>query len=408
MMTWANSLRVAFVDAVLSGARSIRIVRDGRDMEHGASEIRVLALITSLGIGGAERQLCSVTEALITRGLQVNIVTMLEPVSQSAQFTPAGVPVTALHMTKGQLSIRSLREAVRTTKEIKPHVILSFNYPANVLGRLLGAVCRVPVVITSLQNTFFGGIHRDIVLRLTDCLTTLNVPNSNCGARALIRRRVAARSKTVVIWNGIDVVQWNRDARIPGDSANDPRREPGAFHWMAVGRLEPQKDYSTLLAACQILGKGTTSFRLWIAGSGPLNDQLREELRRRSLEAIVKFIGRRSDIPSLLARSDAFVLSSAWEGSPNVVLEAMTVGLPVVATAVGGVPELIKQNETGYLVPPQEPESLANAMLEMMSRSTEQRLQMGEAARARVEAHYSLEVVVDRWESLIRSAVGNK
>lgn len=387
-------------------------------MEHGVeiavrresrvSEVRVLALITSLGIGGAERQLCSVAEALTKRGLHVTLVTMLEPTSQSAHFTPAGVPVTTLHMTKGRLSIRSLREAVRTTKEIKPHVILSFNYPANVLGRLLGAVCRVPVVITSLQNTFFGGIHRDIVLRLTDCLTTLNVPNSDCGANALIRRHVATRSKTVVIWNGIDVVQWNRDARNPGESANDPKREPGAFQWIAVGRLEPQKDYSTLLAACQILAKGTASFRLWIAGSGPLNNQLREELQRRSLEGVVEFIGRRSDIPGLLARCDAFVLSSAWEGSPNVVLEAMTVGLPVVATAVGGVPELIKPNETGYLVPPREPQSLASAMLDMMSRSTEQRLRMGEAARALVDAHYSLEAVVNRWESLIRSAVGNK
>jgi glycosyltransferase involved in cell wall biosynthesis len=377
--------------------------------EESISGIRVLALITGLGVGGAERQMCSVTEMLVRRGLDVTLVTMLEPAAQTVEFVPAGVPVTTLHMTKGRFSFRSFREAVRVTRGIRPHVILSFNYPANVLGRLLGVVCRVPVVITGLQNTFFGGLHRDIVLRLTDCLTTVNVPNSDAGGRSLIRRHVATRAKTVVIANGIDVARWDRDACAPGELANFPERDPQVFQWIAVGRLEPQKDYSTLLASCELLANRTPRprFRVWIAGSGPLSARLQDELARRALGGLVDLVGRRADIPRILARCDAFVLSSAWEGSPNVVLEAMTAGLPVVATAVGGVPDLIRHDETGCLVPAREPEALADAMFEMMSKTPAQRRRMGEAARAHVEARYSLDAVVSRWESRIRTAVDN-
>jgi len=114
----------------------------------------------------------------------------------------------------------------------------------------------------------------------------------------------------------------------------------------------------------------------------------------------VVFLGLRRDIPSLLDAADGYVLSSAWEGLPNVVMEAMAAVKPVVATCVGGVPELVQEGVNGYIVPPGDSEALPTAMVKMMALSEAERRAMGEAGRAYIEANYSLEHVVDQWEAL--------
>ena len=114
----------------------------------------------------------------------------------------------------------------------------------------------------------------------------------------------------------------------------------------------------------------------------------------------VVFLGLRRDIPSLLDAADGYVLSSVWEGLPNAVMEAMAAAKPVVATCVGGVPELVQEDETGFIAPPRNPEALAQAMEKMMALPKEKRLEMGEVGRAYIEANYSLEHVVDQWEAL--------
>lgn len=125
----------------------------------------------------------------------------------------------------------------------------------------------------------------------------------------------------------------------------------GAFTWLAVGNLRPAKDYPTLLAAAQMCVGATRSFHLFIVGEGPGRPSLERGIRRLDLSAHVTLLGFRSDVPRLLRACDAFVLSSAWEGMPNTVMEAMAAGLPVVSTDAGGVHELLVQGECGWIDP---------------------------------------------------------
>ena len=139
---------------------------------------------------------------------------------------------------------------------------------------------------------------------------------------------------------------------------------------------------------------------LYVAGQGSLREDLENQVRSMGMEGRVKFLGLRRDVPRLLAAADGFVLASAWEGLPNVVMEALAASIPVVATRVGGVPELVLDGKSGFTVPPKDPDALAQAMLRLMALPREIRFRMGQTGRAYVEAHYGLENVVNQWEKL--------
>ncbi len=145
-----------------------------------------------------------------------------------------------------------------------------------------------------------------------------------------------------------------------------------------------------------------------MAGQGPLLENLKRQSINLGISDRVVFLGLRRDIPSLLDAADGFVLSSAWEGLPNIVMEAMAAAKPVVATCVGGVPELVQEGVNGYIVPPGDSEALATAMVKMMALSDAERRAMGEAGRAYIEANYSLEHVVDQWEALYMELLQRK
>jgi glycosyltransferase involved in cell wall biosynthesis len=174
---------------------------------------------------------------------------------------------------------------------------------------------------------------------------------------------------------------------------------PEEFVWLAIGRLLPQKDYPTMLQALQPLAR---TARLFIAGRGPLLDQMKQLAEQLGLDSRVSFLGVRDDIAALLAAADGFVLSSAWEGMPNVVMEALAAARPVVATSVGGVPELVQPDVSGYLVPPRNPGALSQAMNRLMALPPEQRREMGLAGHRHVAANYALETMAQRWMTLYR------
>jgi len=131
------------------------------------------------------------------------------------------------------------------------------------------------------------------------------------------------------------------------------------------------------------------SMELWLVGDGPLRVKVKKKVEAKGLKEKVRFLGLRDDIPDLLAEASILVLPSDWEGVPLTVLEAMAAGKPVVATAVGGVPELVDEGKTGFLVPPQAPDALAGAILRL-ARDPELRKRMGEVARKRALERFDI------------------
>ena len=359
---------------------------------------RNLLLSTSLGLGGADRQILYLAETLLAHDYDVRLVSMTPVGEMGRQAAANGLPITSLDMEAGHADWRALRRLVSLLRDWRPHLLTTFMYHANLMGRVAGRWAGVPHIITSIRSERNGSAARDWLFRLTNWMDHRCTTNSEEVAASLWKRGLLSREKLTVIPNGVDLATFSVEA----DEAARLRGELGLtcdqFAWLAVGRLREQKDYPTLLNAFQQLGD--TSGRLLIAGRGPLQGQLQQLTDRLGMARQVTFLGVREDIPALLAAADGFVLSSAWEGMPNVVMEALAAARPVVATRVGGVTELVEQDQSGLLVPPRDPSALSQAMRQVMSLSLEQRRRMGLRGRQQVATHYTLAAMAGRWMGL--------
>jgi glycosyltransferase involved in cell wall biosynthesis len=174
-----------------------------------------------------------------------------------------------------------------------------------------------------------------------------------------------------------------------------------------VARLSPEKDFATLLRATWILIKDSPDFRLKIVGDGGERQKLEQLSEELNLTNHVEFLGERSDVSQLLPQAGFFVSSSRTEGISLTLLEAMAVGLPVVATRVGGNPEIVVEGKTGRLVQPQSPEALALAMRDLL-KDQEGWPVFGELARQRVEQHFNVRNMVRQYEDLYRELLDGK
>jgi glycosyltransferase involved in cell wall biosynthesis len=367
---------------------------------------RILLLSTSLGMGGADRQILYLARALLAHNWEVRLVSMTPLVEMGRQAVEEGLPITSLEMQPGRPDWGGLRHLVALLRSWKPHLLTSFMYHANILGRVAGRSAGVPVIVSSIRSERNGSAARDWMMRLTNWMDDCCTANSQRVAESFSRRKILPREKLRVIPNGVDIAALTA----PSEDRVRLRAElglaAGEFLWLAIGRLLDQKDYPTLLQAFQPLASAPA--RLLIAGRGPLRDELQHRAQQLGIARQVEFLGVRHDIAALLAAADGFVLSSAWEGMPNVVMEALAAATPVVATEVGGVAELVEAGQSGFLVPAGDPGALAAGMRLLMSLPEEQRRRMGQRGRDRMVAHYSLEAMADHWLALYREPLGAK
>jgi glycosyltransferase involved in cell wall biosynthesis len=183
---------------------------------------------------------------------------------------------------------------------------------------------------------------------------------------------IAGPDKVHVVYNGVAPEQWlvhrhTAAGRVSGAAdqvSTAGRMANGALCVVSVGRLTQQKDIETLLHAWRLVHG---PHHLALVGDGPSRPSLEQMIERHGLTGRVDLLGARDDVPQILRRSDLFVLSSRWEGLPLAVIEAMMSGLPVIATAVGGIPEQVVEGETGLLVPPGDPDTLARAVSRLLN-----------------------------------------
>ena len=356
---------------------------------------KALLLSTSLGMGGADRQVLHLTRALLSHGYDVRLVSMTPLAEMGLQAATDGLPVSSLNMQRGRADWASFQRFINLLQDWKPQLLTSFMYHANLLGRLAGKVAGVPLIVTSIRSERNGGRGRDWLIRLTNWMDHCCTTNSQEVADSLLARRLVTPGKLRVIPNGVDVTAFLTPPAVGSGVRKEVGLSEGEFLWLAIGRLLPQKDYPNLLQAFKLLAPAPA--RLAIAGRGPLLNLLQQQVTQLGLEENVTFMGVRQDVPALLAAADGFVLSSAWEGMPNVVMEALAAGTPVVATRVGGVPELVEPGRSGFLAPPENPVALADSMRQLMSLPGWQREAMGLHGRQHVAARYGMGAMAERW-----------
>jgi sugar transferase (PEP-CTERM/EpsH1 system associated) len=208
------------------------------------------------------------------------------------------------------------------------------------------------------------------------------------------------------IYNGVDMTRFKPAERAARDVLPAGFAAPNSVVIGTVGRLSGEKDQANLIAAFARARRSTASpeLRLVLVGDGPLQENLREHARALGIAEQVWFAGPRSDVAEVLRAFDVFVLPSLGEGISNTILEAMACGRPVIATRVGGNPELVLEQQSGLLVPAADPDALAAAMVRY-ARDPALRQQHGAAGRARIEREFSMEAMVARYREVYDAAL---
>jgi glycosyltransferase involved in cell wall biosynthesis len=241
------------------------------------------------------------------------------------------------------------------------------------------------------------------VYRVTDRLADVTTNVSRAGVERYIRVGAAPAGRIRWIPNGVDVGRFERGPATR-DAVRTALHVADAFVFLAVGRLERAKGFDVLLQALSLVRTRNDNMAVLIAGDGSQRAKLDAQASSLGLGAgIVRFLGTRDDVPDLMAAADGLVLPSRWEGLPMVLLEASSACLPVVATDVGGNAEVVVDRVTGFLVPSDDEEALAAAMVRIANLSAEERHEMAKRARQLVQKWYSLSAVVDTWLDLYTS-----
>ena len=365
---------------------------------------RISILSSGLGRGGAEKQLEALALALAEAGAIVEITSMIPCDESRFELAARHVAISSLEMKRGRIDPRTIATYTRRLRERRPQLLVAFNTPACLMARIAGRAASVPVIVSSLRNERVGGLGREWFLRWTDSLGHASCTNSTAVAESLVRRRIVPGNRIRVIPNGLQIAS-PLDVNVPRVRAR-LGISAATFLWVAIGRLEPQKDYSNLLSALGHLRSRGASFSVAVAGAGPLRAALEHATHDAGLNDHVSWLGLRDDIPQLLAAADALVLSSRWEGLPNVVMEALAAGVPAVATKVGGVAELIDDGRTGFVVPVSNAQALSDAMSTMMQLPGDARREMGALGREHMARHFSMERSIARWFELFEELLG--
>jgi glycosyltransferase involved in cell wall biosynthesis len=364
---------------------------------------KLVLLITLAETGGAQAYVARLLPALVAE-LDVTVAAHGRGFLADAATEAGAAYVPLAHVRRPLRPLEDLRgfvELVRLLRRERPQILHANSSKAGILGRLAAVVTGVPVRFFTVHGWAFKA-HEGLAARfylwadrLMRPLTTTTICVAHSELEAGLRARTCRADRAVVIHNGIEL--GPRPAR---------RERPGEpVTLVSVGRMRAPKDFVTLVRAMTALDPAAA--RLRIVGDGPDRDAVEAEIRSHGLHDAVELLGERDDVPEILAAADVFVLSSHSEGLPMSVLEAMATGLPVVASAVGGVPEAVADRETGLLVAPRDPGALGEALDRLVS-DAGLRVRLGAAGRRRAADRFAIEACRRAHLELYRSAVARK
>ena len=310
----------------------------------------------------------------------------LEPI-RALGLDPVVIPWRGIVHPTGALGVARLA-ALMVSRQVD--LVHANDYAMSVLGLLAARLARARFITNRVDcghlRPGFGVAHRKLeafAARNSDLVCA----NADAVRKVCIEEEGCDPERVAVVRNGIDLSRF--DSLAQQEPAAPIGMRPGDFNVAVVGNLWPVKGHTTLVEAAALLAERTPRIRFFCAGEGVMRPALEKRLRQLGIEDRVVLLGHRSDVPAILARSNALALCSSNEGLSNAIMEAMAARLPVVATRVGGNPELLEGGR-GLLVPYGDPRALAQALLRISTAPDEART-MGRKGRAFVEAELSLE-----------------
>lgn len=384
----------------MSGGAQVHVERPLRK----GRPARLAHVVLGLNVGGLERVVLRLIERTPRDRFTPVVCALQEPGALASELERMGVPIAVVPRRPGLDPALPMRLSAWLDRE-GIDLVHTHNPSPHLYGALAAALARNagrsgapgPRVVHTKHGRNYPGVRRKVLVnRLASSLTDKVVAVSDDARAVAIDVEGVDPSKVVTILNGVDTDEFR-----PGDAAAARARlglPQGGYHVGCVARLSPEKDHATLLSAFAALRAGRPDAHLTLIGDGPLRKELEAEAARLSLGGGVTFAGTRGDIAELLPAFDVFVLSSTTEGISLTLVEAASAGLPIVATRVGGNPEIVRDGETGLLVPPGDPAALA-AGLELLA-SDPDRAEMGRRGRARMVERFSVDRMVQAYEHL--------
>ena len=358
-------------------------------------KINVLRVVSNLGTGGVQIRLASLIPYLNKGKFNIFICSFQDgPLKKT--LIRAGFKVYIVKR-RSKFDPICINRLIKIIKKEKIHIIHTHAHKPNTTARIAAILAKVPVIIANEHNVdeWKSGFQKTtdrFLAKRTDKIIVVSK-----AVQKFYELSGIPKNKFHLIYNGLDLSKFDNKK-----SRESKRKELGineeTFVIGTVGRIHPQKGHEFLIEVGEKLSKENGSILFLIIGGGYLKEKLERKIKSLNIEKHFLFLGEREDLPELLSCMDIFILSSVREGFPNVILEAMASSLPVVATDVGGVKELMIDNQTGFIVPPAKP-SLLYENVSKLIKDKELRHKMGNAGFEQVK-QFSIEKMARETEDL--------
>jgi len=371
-----------------------------------AEPFKILYVSTSTTLGGAEKTLFTLATLIDPKLCQVAGVVSLKPKGAYAdKLERAGTPVYSLNV-KSRAGLQDIQKLALVVHETRPDLVHAIMYQGIQLCRAVRRLGYAEFKLISSPRVNYrsrGGVSL-MIDRFLKSADDLLITECAASRRYLTESLGYPENGVLTIYNGVDIAGWP----ISKPDRTKLRKELGVADneilLGSVGRLDEQKGHLTLLETLSRL-RTVHPVKCAVIGEGPLRKFLEEKIAMLRLQDCVRLLGEQKDIPGWLAAMDIFVLPSLWEGLPNALLEAMALGLPVVATRVDGVPEAIAHDISGLLCEPNDPQSLYVPVSDMII-DENLRKRLGEGAKKVITENFRLSDMIQNYQNAYQKVMG--
>jgi glycosyltransferase involved in cell wall biosynthesis len=350
----------------------------------------IVLMLTSFDVGGTERQMVDLVRRLDPQRFRVHLA-CFHARGRLLDAVPSTVPIREFPVRGFANPAAAAQMLAFSTwcRRIGAKLVHTCDLYANIFGLPAALLAGVPVRIANRREILTGDKSRlQLAAQRWAYRAAHAVVANSSAARAQLEIEGVPRERLRVIPNGLDLARFT------------PRPPAAAIRRIVtVANLRAEKGHDTVLAAAPAILARHPDATFTFAGDGPRREPLEILARALGVGGRVRFLGECQDVAPVLAAADLFVLPSRSEAFPNAVIEAMAAALPVVVSRVGGIPEVVRHGENGVLVPPDDHEALAEAVLGLMDRPGEA-AELGAAARRDVARDYTIDRMVERFEDL--------
>jgi len=364
--------------------------------------LKVLHIISSFVTGGAEKLVVDLLTNHDTNKIEMAAVSFGPKMNYilEKELAEKGIDVYYLNKQKG-FDVSIYFKLHKIFREFKPDVVHTHLYVIR-YTLLPALINRIPVMVHTIHNNIESKEQNKLGIFVEKIayhyFGMVPVAISESVRVSIIKTYDMAKNHIPIIINGIDTSKYREVKKCPKNNQS--------VRLIHIGRLNKQKNHALLIDSFKNVIDGGYDVKLIIVGDGELKEELIEKVNSLGISDKVTFLGIRSDIPELLQASDFFVFSSNWEGLPLVVLEAMSAGLPIVSTKVGGIPEIVQDNVNGVLVEPGNQEMLVEAITKLLT-DKQKLVQMGRKSRE-LASQYDVKQTQQNYEQLYNGLLNEK